>query len=61
MANSVRWHGHVLRREDAHVLRRGLDFKGEGQRKKGRLKWTWKKEVEEESVMVGVRREDTLC
>ena len=25
MANSVRWHGHVLRREDGHVLRRALD------------------------------------
>ena len=22
MANSVRWHGHVLRREDRHLLRR---------------------------------------
>ena len=35
MANSVRWDGHVLRREDDHVLRRALDFKVEGQRKKG--------------------------
>ena len=26
MANCVHWHGHVLRREDAHVLRRALDF-----------------------------------
>ena len=26
MANSVRWHGDVLRREDGHVLRRALDF-----------------------------------
>ena len=37
MANSVRWYGHVLRREDGHVLRRALDFYIEGQRKKGRL------------------------
>ena len=22
MANSVHWHGHVLRREDGHILRR---------------------------------------
>ena len=36
MANSVRWYGHVLRREDGHVLRRALDFEVEGQRKKGR-------------------------
>ena len=26
MANSVRWYGHVLRRENDHVLRRALDF-----------------------------------
>ena len=33
MANSVHWYGHVLRREDGHVLRRALDFEVEGQRK----------------------------
>ena len=38
MANSVCWYGHVLRREDGHVLRRTLDFEVEGQRKKGRPK-----------------------
>ena len=43
MANSVRWHGHVLRREDGHVLRRALDFEAEGQGKKWRLKRTWRK------------------
>ena len=26
MSASVRWYGHVLRREDGHVLRRALDF-----------------------------------
>ena len=43
MANSVRWHGHVLRREDGHVLRRALDLQVEVQRKKGKPKKTWKK------------------
>ena len=33
MANSVHWYGHVLRREDSHVLRRALDFEVEGQRR----------------------------
>ena len=32
-----------------------------GQRKKGSPKRTWKKQVEEESMKVGLRREDTLC
>ena len=35
MENSVRWYGHVLRREDGHVLR-ASDFEVEGQRKKWR-------------------------
>ena len=61
MANSVRWHGHVLRRKDGHVLRRALDFEVEGLRKKGKPKRTWKKQVEEESVKVGLRMEGALC
>ena len=60
MANSARWYGHVLRREDGNVLRRALDFEAEGQRKKGRLKRTWNKQVEEESVKVGSRREHAI-
>ena len=51
---------HVLGREDGHVLRRALDFEVEGQQKKWRLKRTWKKQVVEESVKVGLRREDAL-
>ena len=35
MASSVRWYGHVLRRENCNVLRRALDFEVEDQRKKG--------------------------
>ena len=38
--NSVRCDGHVLRREDGHVMRRALHLEVEGQRKKGRLKGT---------------------
>ena len=36
MASSVGWYGHVLRRDDGHVLRRTLDFKFEGQRGYGK-------------------------
>ena len=32
-----------------------------GQREKWRSKRTWKKHVEEESVKIGLRREDALC
>ena len=51
----------MLRREDGHILRRALDFEVEGQRKKGRPKWTWKRQVGEESAKVGLRRDDALC
>ena len=42
------------------MLRRAVDVEVEGQRNKWRQKRTWKKQVEEESVKVGLRREDTL-
>ena len=50
MTNSVRYHGHLLRKEDGHVFSRALDIEVEGERKKGRLKRTWKRQVEEECM-----------
>ena len=61
MANSVHCYGDVLRREDGHVLRRAVDLEVEGQRKKGRPKRTLKRQVEEESVKVGLRMENAFC
>ena len=61
MASSVHWYGHVLRREDGRVLRSALDFEFYGHRKNGMPKRTWKKQVEEESVKIGLRREDAHC
>ena len=51
----------MLRRENGHVLGRVLYFEIEGQMKKWRLKRTWKKRVEEESVKGGLSGEDVLC
>ena len=34
-ANGVRWYGHVLRRDDGHVLRKALEFEVRGKRKPG--------------------------
>ena len=34
MANSVCWHGHVLRREDGHIFQKILDFEVKSQRRK---------------------------
>ena len=51
----------MLRREDHQILRRALDFEADGQRKKGWPKRTQKKQVDEESIKVGMSREDALC
>ena len=59
-ANSVRCYGHVLMREDGQVLRRALGLEVGGQRKKWRPNRTWKKQVKEESVKVGLRGKDAL-
>ena len=50
MANNVHWHCHALR-EDGHVLRT-LDLDVKDQRKKGRSKRIWKKQVEDENAKV---------
>ena len=57
-ANGVRWYGHVLRRDEGHVLREALEFEVVGTRKRGRPKRMWKKYVEAEGKRVGLRRED---
>ena len=36
MANSIRWYGHVLRKEDGHASKRALEFEVEDQRRKER-------------------------
>ena len=50
-------YGHVLRRDDGHVLRKVLKFKVKGL-KQGRPKKTWKTQVEKESKSVGLEKED---
>ena len=56
-ANGVRWYGHVLRRDDGHVLRKALEFEVKGKRKRGRPRKTWRSQVEE-SKSVGLKKED---
>ena len=58
--NGVRWHGHVLRRDDDSVLRVALNLKVSGKRKRGRPKKTWRKQVEEETEKIGLKKEDAL-
>ena len=59
-ANGVRWYGHVLRREEDNVLKKALRFTVEGQRRRGRPRKTWKRQVEESIKNVGLKKEDAL-
>ena len=58
--NGVRWYGHVLRRDDGHVLRKVLEFEVRGKRKRGRPKKTWKTQMEKESKNVGLEKKDAM-
>ena len=59
-ANGVRWYGHVLRRDDGHVLRKALEFEVRGKRKPGRPKKAWKMQVEKASKSVGLGKKDVM-
>ena len=51
---------HVSRRDDGHVLRKALEFKVKGKRKRGRPKKTWKTQVEKESKSVGLEKKEAM-
>ena len=42
-ANGVRWHEYALRKDESSFLRRALDLRVNGTRKRGRPKRIWKK------------------
>ena len=45
--NGVRWYGHVLRRDDGHILRKALEFEVRGRckwRRRARA-WAWRKRM----------------
>ena len=58
--NGVRWYGHGLRRDNNSVLRVALDLEVSGNRKQGRLKKTWKNQVEEETEKFSLKKKDAL-
>ena len=58
--NGVRWYGHVLRRDDWHVLRKVLEFEVKGKRKQVRPNKMWKMQVEKESKSVGLEKKDAM-
>ena len=58
--NGVRWYGHVLRRDEKDVLKKALNFKVDGKRRRGRPRKTWKDQVEAEMERAGLKKEDAL-
>ena len=59
-ANGVRWYGHVLRRDDDSVLKVALNLEVTGKRKRERPKKTRKKQVEEETEKIDLKKDDAL-
>ncbi len=55
--STLRWCGHVRRKEDDHVLRRASEMEVEGVRPKGRPKKIWKRCVEEDIREMNIREE----
>ena len=57
-ANGVRWYGHVIRREDDNILKKAMMMEVNRQRKRGRPKMTWRRQVEESVKKVGLKIEE---
>ena len=57
-ASSMRWYGHVLRKEDENVIVKALNFEVSGSRGRVRPKQTWKKQMENEMKKNGLVKED---
>ena len=59
--SSIRWYGHLLRKEDENVMVKALKFEVSGSRGRGRPKQTWKKQVENEMKKNGLGKEDACA
>ena len=60
-ASSMRWYGHVLKKEDKNVIVKALKFEVSCSKGRGRPKQTWKKQVENEMKKNGLVKEDAAC
>ena len=57
-ASSIRWYGHVLRKENENVIVKALKCEVSGSRGRERPKQTWKKQVKNEMKKNGLVKED---
>ena len=56
MASGVQWYGYVLRRDNGDVLR-VLDFEVEGRRGHVQQNMTWKRQLEEPTNQIGLKKD----
>ena len=57
-AKGVRWYGHVMRRNDDIILKKAMMMEVNEERKRGRPKLTWRRQVEESVKKVGLKIEE---
>ena len=56
--NRLRWHGHVLRKDDDDWVKKCMEYETEGSR--GRPKRTWKEVVREDCQARKLNKEDAV-
>jgi len=56
----LRWHGHVLQKEDNDWAKKYMEYEVEGARPRGRPKKTWREIVEKDCKVCGLNREDAM-
>ena len=57
-ANGVRWYGYVIRRDDDNILKKAMMTEVNWKRKRGRLKLTWRRQVEKSVKNVRLKIEE---
>jgi len=58
--NSLRWYGHVLRKDDDDWVKKCMEYEVEGPRPKGRPKRTWREAVRENCQARKLNKEDAM-
>ena len=58
--NRLRWHGHVLRKEDNDWVKKCMEYEVEGARPRGRPKKTWREIVKKDCKACRLNREDAM-
>ena len=58
-ANGIRWYGHAIRRDDDNTQKKAMMLQVNGQRKRGRQKMTWRRQMKKSVKKVGLKIEET--